>query len=143
MDVAVSVAEWLLGRQKITAATSRHRADRSSELSGRQVYREPKRRRRNTPLRSRRNAAAPQPDEANLLPDRRLGLRLAPRRLVPTENRLYRVGEVHPFGSHFILAQWSPVENWAADQVGRKPYRRIPMTITEIGPAAVRGQRAE
>ncbi len=39
--------------------------------------------------------------------------------------------EVHPFGSHFILAQWSPVENWAADQCERKPYRRLPMTIQE------------
>ena len=38
--------------------------------------------------------------------------------------------EVHPFGSHFILAQWSPVENWAADQCEKRPFRRIPMTIT-------------
>ncbi len=30
-----------------------------------------------------------------------------------------------------ILAQWSPVENWAADQCERKPYRRLPMTIQE------------
>ena len=38
--------------------------------------------------------------------------------------------EAHPFGSHFILAAWSPVENWAADQCEKKPFRRTPMTIT-------------
>jgi hypothetical protein len=44
--------------------------------------------------------------------------------------------EVHPFGSHFLLAEWSPVENWAADQCGRTPYHRTPMTITPcVGPA--------
>jgi hypothetical protein len=37
--------------------------------------------------------------------------------------------EVHRFGSHFILAQWLPVENWAADQCEKRPFRRIPMTI--------------
>lgn len=43
--------------------------------------------------------------------------------------------EVHPFGSHFILAQWSPLENWAADQCERQRFRRTPMTITNcIGP---------
>ena len=42
--------------------------------------------------------------------------------------------EVHPFGSHFLLAEWSPVENWAADQCEKKPYRRTPMTITPCGP---------
>jgi hypothetical protein len=41
--------------------------------------------------------------------------------------------EVHTFGSHFILAQWSPIENWAADQCEKKPYRRVPMTITNCG----------
>jgi hypothetical protein len=46
--------------------------------------------------------------------------------------------EVHPFGSHFILALWSPVENWAAAQCQKKPYRRIPMTITPCdGPSHV------
>jgi hypothetical protein len=43
-------------------------------------------------------------------------------------------GEVSPFGSHFLLAQWSPVENWAADQCQKRPYRRIQMSITEVGP---------
>ena len=42
--------------------------------------------------------------------------------------------EVHPFGSHFVLALFTPLETWAADQCGRKPYRRIPMTVTEVGP---------
>ena len=43
--------------------------------------------------------------------------------------------EVHPFGSHFILAQWSPVENWAADQCEKRPFRRTPMSITNcVGP---------
>ena len=44
--------------------------------------------------------------------------------------------EVHPFGSHFLIAEWSPVENWAADQVEKKPFHRTPMTITPcIGPS--------
>ena len=42
--------------------------------------------------------------------------------------------EVHPFGSHFILALFTPLENWASDQCQKKPSRRVPMTITEIGP---------
>ena len=42
--------------------------------------------------------------------------------------------EVHPFGSHFILALYTPLETWAVDQCGRKPYRRIRMVITTIGP---------
>jgi hypothetical protein len=42
--------------------------------------------------------------------------------------------EVHPFGSHFLLALWSPVETWASDQCQGKPFRRIPMVVTELGP---------
>ena len=42
--------------------------------------------------------------------------------------------EVHKFGSHFILAQWSPVENWAADKVEKRPFHRLPMIITDCGP---------
>ena len=42
--------------------------------------------------------------------------------------------EVHPFGTHFILAEFSPVENWATDQCEKKPLRRIPMKLTVLGP---------
>jgi hypothetical protein len=42
--------------------------------------------------------------------------------------------EVHPFGSHFLLALWLPVETWAEEQCLGKPSRKIPMTITEVGP---------
>jgi hypothetical protein len=42
--------------------------------------------------------------------------------------------EVHRFQSHFLLQLWSPLENWAADQTGKRPLRRIPMTVTEVGP---------
>ena len=45
--------------------------------------------------------------------------------------------EVHPFGNHFVLVQRSPLENWAEDQCQGKPFRRIPMTIEEIGPTDV------
>jgi hypothetical protein len=38
--------------------------------------------------------------------------------------------EVHPFGTHFVLVLWSPVESWAADQCQKRPFRRIPITIT-------------
>ena len=41
--------------------------------------------------------------------------------------------QVHPFGTHFILALWSPIENWATDQYQAKPYRRIPMIISPCG----------
>ena len=51
--------------------------------------------------------------------------------------------EVHRFGSHFLLALWSPLENWATDQTARKPYRRIPMTITPCGPAPTITQSTE
>jgi hypothetical protein len=44
--------------------------------------------------------------------------------------------EVHPFGPHFVLVLWSPVESWAADQSGKRPFRRIPMSITPcFGPS--------
>jgi hypothetical protein len=42
--------------------------------------------------------------------------------------------ETHKFGSHFILAQWSLIENWAADQVEKKPFHRLPMSIMDCGP---------
>lgn len=42
--------------------------------------------------------------------------------------------QVHPFGSHFLLALFTPLETWASDQCQKKPFRRIPMTITELGP---------
>jgi hypothetical protein len=43
--------------------------------------------------------------------------------------------EAHPFGSHFILLFQSALENWAGEQSEGRPYHRIPMTITELGPA--------
>lgn len=42
--------------------------------------------------------------------------------------------EVHPFGSQFILALFTPLEIWAEEQCLGKPFRRIPMTIVEVGP---------
>ena len=42
--------------------------------------------------------------------------------------------EASPFGTHFVLVYWSAVENWAGEQAEGRPYHRIPMTITEIGP---------
>jgi len=42
--------------------------------------------------------------------------------------------EACPFGTHFILVFWSSLENWAGEQSEGKPYHRIPMKITEIGP---------
>jgi hypothetical protein len=42
--------------------------------------------------------------------------------------------EVHFGNSHFLLARFSSLHSWAADQCGRTPYRRIPMTIMEVGP---------
>lgn len=42
--------------------------------------------------------------------------------------------EVNPFGSHFLLALFTPLEIWAEEQSLGKPYRRIQMTIVEVGP---------
>ena len=42
--------------------------------------------------------------------------------------------EVQFGNSHFLLARFSALHSWAADQCGRRPYRRIEMRITEVGP---------
>jgi hypothetical protein len=42
--------------------------------------------------------------------------------------------EVQFGNSHFLLARFSALHSWAADQCGRRPYRRIPMVVTEVGP---------
>ena len=42
--------------------------------------------------------------------------------------------EVHFGNSHFILARFSSLHSWAADQCGRRPYRQIEMRVTEVGP---------
>jgi hypothetical protein len=42
--------------------------------------------------------------------------------------------EAHPFGTHFVLAFQSALENWATEQADGKQLHRIPMTIKEIGP---------
>ena len=42
--------------------------------------------------------------------------------------------QVHPFGSHFVLALFTPLETWTEEQCLGKPFRRIPMTIMEVGP---------
>jgi hypothetical protein len=42
--------------------------------------------------------------------------------------------QVHPFGSHFVLALLTPLEIWAQEQFLQKPYRRILMTFVEVGP---------
>ena len=44
--------------------------------------------------------------------------------------------EVYPIGTaHFVLAHHSPLHSWAADQVGKRPYRRIQIKISEVGPS--------
>ena len=65
----------------------------------------------------------------------RLGTRLASDCLVSAEPTLHRVERSSTDScSHFILALYTPLETWAVDQCGRKPYRRIRMVITTIGP---------
>jgi hypothetical protein len=44
--------------------------------------------------------------------------------------------QVHRFGSHLILAQWSMPPGWTIDKFEAKPYRRVSMTIMPAGPAA-------
>jgi hypothetical protein len=49
-------------------------------------------------------------------------------------HRCVELEEISPFGTHFILTFWSALDNWAGEQSEGRPYHRIPMTITEIGP---------
>jgi hypothetical protein len=131
MNAALSVAKWLLGREGITAATP------VAVRIGR-----------------RSHPAVMYTDSENGVEETRLYVigTLPPlyekmRRLCyRTDDSAYdwhliawfrqRVAcaewsEVYPCdSSHFILAQWSPVENWAADQCGKRPFRRIAMSIT-------------
>ena len=135
MKLAISVAEWLLGRQNVTATTP------VTVQIGRRTY-----------------SAVKYTETSRGFDETRLYVLGT---LLPLHDKMrrscYRIDdthydwhliawfrqrtacvewqEVHPFGSHFILSQWSPVENWAADQVEKKPFRRTPMTIMEIGPA--------
>jgi hypothetical protein len=48
------------------------------------------------------------------------------------ENTEYR--EAHPLGSHFLLAVWSMPDGWTIDKYESKPYCRVPMTVTIVGP---------
>ncbi len=133
MDIAVSVAEWLLGQQNITAATP--------------VF---------VQIRRRVYSAARYTEDRKGVEETRLYI---VGEMPPFHNRMRRIcyrtddsgcdwhiiawfkqikactewSETHPFGSHFILAQWSQIENWAVDQVEKKPFYRLPMTITDCG----------
>jgi hypothetical protein len=140
MKLAIAVAEWLLGRETVIAATPvvvqvgrriypavRYSEGRNEErlyLIGEMP-----------PLHDKMWRLCYRTDDSDY--DWHL-LAYFKQRTDCTEWR-----EVHPFGSHFILAQWSPVENWAADQIERRPYHRTPMTITEIGPAKVEEKQDE
>ena len=42
--------------------------------------------------------------------------------------------ECHPFESHFILALWSMPDDWEIDKFEERPYHRMPMTLTVLGP---------
>lgn len=134
MNIAVSVAEWLLRRQNVTATTP------VTVQIGRRVY---------SAVRYAENQSGVEETRLYILGE-----------MPPLHDKMRRLcyqtddsdydwhliawfrhktactewQEVHSFGSHFILAQWSPVENWAADQCDKKPFHRVPMTITEIGP---------
>ena len=50
------------------------------------------------------------------------------------KHRCVELQEAYPFGTHFVLVFRSALENWAGEQAEGKPYHRIPMTITELGP---------
>jgi len=45
--------------------------------------------------------------------------------------------ECHPFGSHLILGLWSMPSGWTIDKYESKPYRRMPMTMTVLGPSDI------
>jgi hypothetical protein len=130
MNIAVSVAEWLLRRQNVTATTP------VTVQIGRRTY--PAVRYTETsrgfdetrlyvlgtlpPLHDKMRRLCYRTDDSDY--DWHLVAWLR-QRTACTEWQ-----EVHPFGSHFILAQWSPVENWAADQCDKRPFRRTAMSIT-------------
>jgi len=134
MRTAIALAEWLLDRENVTAATPvtvqigrrTYSAARYTEtnrgVEGTRLYilgTMP-------PLHDKMRRICYRTDDSGY--DWHL-IAWFRRRAACTE-----WGEVHPFGSHFILAEWSPVQNWAADQCGRRAYRRISMTIIELGP---------
>ena len=129
MNTAISIAKWLLGRPNITVATP------VSVQIGRRSY--PAAKYINgsdeerlylvgelPPLHSRRRVCYT--TDADVEKTWHL---LAWQRTTCTE-----WNEVHFGNSHFILARFSSLHSWAADQCGRRPYRRVPMTIVEVGP---------
>lgn len=132
MNIAIAIAKWLLTREHISAATPI-----TVQVSGR-TY--------SAARYSIRNNGS---DEERLyvvgeMPPLHNRRRICYRTDDQSEETWHLVAwqrtncaewsEVNPFGSsHFILALWSPVETWAGDQCQRKPYRRIPMTITPCG----------
>ena len=135
MSIAISVAEWLLRAAATSVGNNtRYRADRSSHPSRSQIYRERKGVEETRlyvlgempPLHDKMRRLCYRTDESDY--DWHI-IAWFRQRTACTEWQ-----EVHPFGSHFILAQWSPVENWAADQCDKRPFRRTPMSITENGP---------
>ena len=135
MSIAISVAEWLLRRQNVTATTP------VTVQIGRRTYpavryTESKKGVEETrlyvlgempPLHDKMRRLCYRTDDSDY--DWHI-IAWFRQRTACTEWQ-----EVHPFGSHFILAQWSPVENWAADQCENRPFRRTPMSIRNcIGP---------
>ncbi len=137
MDIAVSVARWLLGQQNITAATPvfvqiGHRTYSAAR------YTEDRDRVEETrlyvlgelpPLHDKMRRLCYRTDDSGYDWHIIAWFRL---RAACTELK-----EVHPFGSHFILARWTPVECWAADQVEKRPFHRLPMAIMDCGPTNV------
>ena len=129
-QMAINVARWLLGRQHISVATP------VTVQIGHRIY-----------------SAAQYTEDQNGIEETRLYLL---GEMPPFHSQMRRIcyrtddtgydwhliawfrqkatctewQEVHPLGTHFILAQWLPLENWAADQCEHKPHRRIPMSIT-------------
>jgi hypothetical protein len=131
-QTAIEVAKWLLTREHISTATP------VSVQIGRRTY-----------------AAARYTENHNSADEERLYL---VGELPPLHNRrriCYQTGddveetwhliawqrttctewnEVQFGTSHVLLARFSSLHTWAADQCGRTPFRRIPMTIVEVGP---------
>jgi hypothetical protein len=134
MNIAISVAKWLLGLQHIATAVpvvvqigkhtfpgARYTEDRDGNVEER-LYLIGE-----LPASYRRSH-----EVCYRTSDSQCDWFIAAWFLKTGENVEYH--EAHPFGSHFILALWSMPQGWTIDRYEPKPYRRLPMTLTALGP---------
>lgn len=125
-QTAIQVAKWLVAREHISAATPVIVQIGKREYAGARFTTGQEERLylvgELPPLHSRRRVCYSTGDDTTWH-------LLAWQRTACSEWREVQIGN-----SHFLLGRFSALHTWAADQCGRRPYRRIEMRITEVGP---------